>query len=542
MRAAPSEPRDADARLHDRRHAGAGGAAALERPLPRDGHQRRRRLQPLEGPGGHALARGRDPRQLGHVLLPARRRQRRVLVGRVPADARAARTATRRSSPRRAPSSAAATTTSTRTPRSSSRPKTTSSCAASASPTASRAARTIEVTSYAEVVLAPPAADALHPAFSNLFVQTEIVARPRRRSSARAGRAPRDEQPPWMVHLMAVHGATRRRRPRTRPIALQFIGRGRTRRRSARRCDARPRCPAAQGSVLDPDRRDPPAASRSSPSEIGHDRHRHRRRRDARGRASALVDKYQRPPPRRPRVRAGLDAQPGRCCASSTPPRPTRSSTARLAGAVLYANPALRARRRRAGRRTAAGNRGCGATASPATCRSCCCGSATGEHRSGAPARAGARLLAAEGAGRRSGDLERGSRRLPSGLQEQIMGADRGRRRGAAGRPARRHLRAPRRADVGRGPRPAADGRARRSSATARGTLAEQVERRGRAETRRRRARRRRDAAPSRQRADRRRAPRARPAVLQRPRRLHAGRPRVRHHHRRASSRRRRRG
>ena len=31
------------------------------------------------------------------------------------------------------------------------------------------------MTSYAEVVLAPPAADALHPAFSNLFVQTEIV-------------------------------------------------------------------------------------------------------------------------------------------------------------------------------------------------------------------------------------------------------------------------------------------------------------------------------------------------------------------------------
>ena len=35
--------------------------------------------------------------------------------------------------------------------------------------------RTIEVTSYAEVVLAPAAADALHPAFSNLFVQTEVV-------------------------------------------------------------------------------------------------------------------------------------------------------------------------------------------------------------------------------------------------------------------------------------------------------------------------------------------------------------------------------
>ncbi|MGH7909710.1 MAG: glucoamylase family protein, partial [Thermodesulfobacteriota bacterium] len=34
----------------------------------------------------------------------------------------------------------------------------------------SRTLRTIDVTSYAEIVLAPPAADALHPAFSNLFV------------------------------------------------------------------------------------------------------------------------------------------------------------------------------------------------------------------------------------------------------------------------------------------------------------------------------------------------------------------------------------
>ncbi|HJT50361.1 MAG TPA: glucoamylase family protein, partial [Nitrosospira sp.] len=36
--------------------------------------------------------------------------------------------------------------------------------------------REIEVTSYAEVVLAPPAADAQAPAFSNLFVQTEILS------------------------------------------------------------------------------------------------------------------------------------------------------------------------------------------------------------------------------------------------------------------------------------------------------------------------------------------------------------------------------
>ena len=40
--------------------------------------------------------------------------------------------------------------------------------------------REIELTSYAEIVLAPPAADAAHPAFSNLFVQTEFARRTRR--------------------------------------------------------------------------------------------------------------------------------------------------------------------------------------------------------------------------------------------------------------------------------------------------------------------------------------------------------------------------
>ena len=35
--------------------------------------------------------------------------------------------------------------------------------------------RLIDVTSYAEMVLAPHAADLAHPAFSNLFVQTEFV-------------------------------------------------------------------------------------------------------------------------------------------------------------------------------------------------------------------------------------------------------------------------------------------------------------------------------------------------------------------------------
>jgi cyclic beta-1,2-glucan synthetase len=112
-----------------------------------------------------------------------------------------------------------------------------------------RGRRVVDVTSYAEVVLASPAADALHPAFSNLFVQTEII---RHRQAILCTRRSRsiDEQAPWMFHLMAVHGAdivdvsyeTDR---------MRFIGRGNT--------VANPRAigdsaalSGSEGSVLDP--------------------------------------------------------------------------------------------------------------------------------------------------------------------------------------------------------------------------------------------------------------------------------------------------
>jgi cellobiose phosphorylase/PAS domain-containing protein len=67
--------------------------------------------------------------------------------------------------------------------------------------------RTIEVTSYAEVVLANQSQDLSHPAFSNLFVQTELV---RHRQAIVCTRRPRSaqEHPPWMVHLMTVRGTT----------------------------------------------------------------------------------------------------------------------------------------------------------------------------------------------------------------------------------------------------------------------------------------------------------------------------------------------
>ncbi len=51
--------------------------------------------------------------------------------------------------------------------------------------------REIELTSYAEVVLAPPAADRAHPAFSNLFVQTEWIPDLEALLATRGGRGPR---------------------------------------------------------------------------------------------------------------------------------------------------------------------------------------------------------------------------------------------------------------------------------------------------------------------------------------------------------------
>ncbi len=69
----------------------------------------------------------------------------------------------------------------------------------------SRRTRSLEITSYAEVVLNTMVADALHPAFNNLFVQTEIV---QARHAILCTRRPRsaEERPPWMFHLMKVHG------------------------------------------------------------------------------------------------------------------------------------------------------------------------------------------------------------------------------------------------------------------------------------------------------------------------------------------------
>jgi len=87
----------------------------------------------------------------------------------------------------------------------------------------SRAARTIEVTSYAEVVLSSGIADSLHPAFGNLFVQTEVLSD---RDSILATRRARTGEDPqrWMMHLLALHGGESQRTS-FETDRLRFLGR-----------------------------------------------------------------------------------------------------------------------------------------------------------------------------------------------------------------------------------------------------------------------------------------------------------------------------
>jgi cellobiose phosphorylase len=85
--------------------------------------------------------------------------------------------------------------------------------------------RVIEVTSYAEVVLAQAAADAAHPAFSNLFVQTEFASPNPAILCTRRARS-EEEKPPWLVHLMVGEGGEQGE-VSCETDRARFVGRGR---------------------------------------------------------------------------------------------------------------------------------------------------------------------------------------------------------------------------------------------------------------------------------------------------------------------------
>jgi cyclic beta-1,2-glucan synthetase len=109
--------------------------------------------------------------------------------------------------------------------------------------------REIEITSYAELVLAPQASDQAHQAFSKLFVETEylanlgaILATRRRRSH--------DEGEIWAANLAVVDGASVGKREFETDRA-RFIGRGADIRTASAVFSGRP-LSGTTGTVLDP--------------------------------------------------------------------------------------------------------------------------------------------------------------------------------------------------------------------------------------------------------------------------------------------------
>ncbi len=107
----------------------------------------------------------------------------------------------------------------------------------------------IEITSYSEIVLAPQGSDLTHPAFSNLFIQTEympevtgLIATRRPRSS--------EETPVWMAHVIAVEGDTNTGIEYETDRA-NFLGRGCGVRRAVSVVEGQPLSNTV-GAVLDP--------------------------------------------------------------------------------------------------------------------------------------------------------------------------------------------------------------------------------------------------------------------------------------------------
>ena len=109
--------------------------------------------------------------------------------------------------------------------------------------------RDIDITSYAELVLAPAAADLAHPAFSKLFVQTEFLPELETLLATRRRRSPEDPEV-WMAQFILTHGAA------IGPLEFEtdrarFIGIGKSARMPAA-MESGERLSGTVGTVLDP--------------------------------------------------------------------------------------------------------------------------------------------------------------------------------------------------------------------------------------------------------------------------------------------------
>lgn len=109
--------------------------------------------------------------------------------------------------------------------------------------------REIELTTYAEVVLAAAAADSAHPAFSKLFVQTEFIAETGTLLATRRARDSGEAQT-WIALICVLEGEAIGGLQFETDRAL-FLGRGQELRSALSIVDARPLSNTA-GTVLDP--------------------------------------------------------------------------------------------------------------------------------------------------------------------------------------------------------------------------------------------------------------------------------------------------
>ena len=109
--------------------------------------------------------------------------------------------------------------------------------------------REIDVTSYAELVLAPQAADLKHPAFAKLFVETEFLPEVGVLLATRRRRTP-DEPEVWAAHLAVVDGETVGE-AEIETDRARFLGRGGSARSPLAVLDGR-RLSNTTGAVLDP--------------------------------------------------------------------------------------------------------------------------------------------------------------------------------------------------------------------------------------------------------------------------------------------------
>ena len=109
--------------------------------------------------------------------------------------------------------------------------------------------REIDVTSYAELVLAPRADDVAHPAFMKLFVATEYLTAQGTLLATRRRRSPA-EQEIWAAHLASVEGEGGGK-PEVETDRARFLGRGYSIRSPIAVVDGKPLSNTV-GTVLDP--------------------------------------------------------------------------------------------------------------------------------------------------------------------------------------------------------------------------------------------------------------------------------------------------